>query len=154
MCLIVNDRIHPRLGFIHRARVAAYDILCWKVMHDDGYGWPHLKRSWVTPFRAFLMRFGERYYAPMEVCSRDGSISKGFHASRKKTSAKSLAERLNPDSNQVFPAIIPAGTPFFIGLHGDIVADSMIVYKTLEEAMVGRVERKASLAAHKFHSAE
>jgi hypothetical protein len=136
MCLFAAPDIHPT----KKPRIAGYDILCWKVMNHV----PEGASFSYSPYLKHIWHFGEAETATLGLPPRGNNcllviVEEGLHAFVHKKSAEARAD-IRSKPSKAYPAIIPAGTKFFIGCGGnpDIVAEKMTVYPTLEEALKGR----------------
>lgn len=138
MCLDANLKVHGK-GKNFAPKVAKVPLLVWKSLEgvdcDSRYGY--------SPYQSHKWFFGQLVTAELEykALARVTSVSKGLHAH-----VFSEEQRLNPNMvkryvarghkmwplyGTLFPAVIPAGTKFVIGLDGDIVAEAMTVYNCI-----------------------
>jgi hypothetical protein len=101
-----------------------------------------------SPYYNHEWKFGVTEYAVINPY-RDGSIHRGLHAFVYKKDADYRGKGLGPRTYS-FPAIIPAGTKFYIGHKNrvDIVAEKMTVYKSLKDALQGRELGLGNLSLH------
>ena len=122
MCLFVNMYIHPDAEPLSRD----VDLLVYKHLTVIG-------SSYITPIMCTPVCFvngiaflksgielkGFNFSADIRKCSYQ--CDKGVHSRISK-------HRSYPWKR--FRAIIPGGTKFFVGEHGDIVAEKIIIFKT------------------------
>ena len=81
---------------------------------------------------------------------RETSVEAGFHAYHEYEHA---AYECRFVVERIYPAIIPKGARFFVGLHGDIVSNRMTVYLTEKAALQGRKLGPAQPELHRFAKA-
>ena len=150
MCLLIDTVHHPvqykdisnwgDSGKFYSPKIAGYDMLVWKALiKDDDYG----HRRFLTIFRLVPIKFGELVTAVMKRENTFYQIGAGLHAFYK------MPPKLPSSKVLIYPAIIPKGTRFFFGHHGEIAAEAMIVYKTLEDALQGRRLGDGNIIKHK-----
>ena len=142
MCLYIDFAYHVSENGVptcYRAvpRVAGYDILGYKRFNRTSDG------KLFSPFRDYLWVPGKLVKAEMRCMS--ATIEEGLHAYMTLETAKEYR-----DFGEVIrPVVIPAGTKFYIGMQGDIVAEAMTIYRSLAHAMKGRVAVKPDLSKHR-----
>lgn len=146
MCLSVCKIKHPDF----RPLIAGYNILCWKVLVSNTI---HYRgKLVVTPLSVPLTPYrNERCPVPstqeaalsFDFDSKDSGwreVGPGIHAYRTKCRGQRVA--YGP-RHELFPCVIPKGTRFFIGIHGDIVAEKMMVFPKDKVFDVGRAKPSA-----------
>lgn len=150
MCLYISvshgltHRGHHRLP---SPRIAGYDMLVFKRLEAivrERAGADATRGH--APYMGTRWDFGKMKRAVM--AQEDGCndrVGRGLHAYRD----MSFVTTHYMDDTEVFPAIIPAGSKFYIGEKGHIVANQMTVYPTMEAALQGRKLGKANLTKHK-----
>ncbi len=135
MCLYIDKNIHPR----NKVRIAGYDILVWKqftVKITEG------KRKYLSPF--YHMQWIMEKLVTAKLKLRGTQVNEGIHAFVSKPAFSYY---------KVFPAVIPKGTRFYIGVNEDIVAEALIVYSSLTSLKKKyRVKEKGDLSRHEFAS--
>lgn len=147
MCLIIDTNIHkPEKRVIrtsydnYTSRIAQRDIVVYKALEPEKNS-PNTGRS---PYRAFIWRFGKRVNRRgFTLCHTKykwalATINEGLHACTTRTSA---LRHVHYGVGKVFPAIIPRGSRVVFGIKNEIVSNSLIVYKNMEdlEAVHGKV---------------
>ena len=93
----------------------------------------------VTPFQRTAMKFGVRYditdRKTFDITNHSyGTLIEGggFHALMYSANRNNCTW-LHYENDAPFPAIIPAGTKFFLGNDMDVVTRSLIVYRNMAE---------------------
>jgi hypothetical protein len=114
------------------------------VLSDVGY----------TPYQRTPMRFGVRnditnrkgfdiynYQYNDDTTEINGG---GFHAVMYDATSGTCSWMMSESRKEWYPAIIPAGTKFFIGVSKDVVARSLIVYRNMRdlEAVHGKMSKE------------
>ena len=133
MCLFSKEEV---------PRIAQEDIECFKILQQkDG--------QWITPYRDYPVEFNKvleainnnefskthkyptyiDYYAISEgyfhVCDSEKSTRK--HAEEIKIAYTRNKHKCPPLTG--FKAIIPKGSEYYIGVHGDLCSDKLIILK-------------------------
>lgn len=139
MCLTINGNFHPLKRV---ARVAAFDMLVYKGLDDI------TSKGGESPYQYFRYHFGETYESGMAVRGSTVNPAKtmvdaGLHACTDPSRA-----RYHSNTNQYAYGIIPKGTKFYYGTEQDIVAEKLVVYRTLEDALQGRTLGQPDPSAH------
>lgn len=131
MCLTISGKFNKKSSdtlFVSQKR--DYDIKVYKALQ-------FIKgKSFATPFRGLDIDFDEDGKKVLEADHfyhhAASTVTHGIHAFYSRERAKEYAD----DSFKcgcleiLFPAIIPAGTEFYIGDDGDIVAEKIIIFGT------------------------
>ena len=122
MCLIVFDinNFEPL--------ISDKDILVYKVLKSKENGWETPVQHQPVYFYNGVARQRSRLNAvPVETLPCPvGEV--GIHAFRSLTDADLKAMARNIENIEVFRAIIPAGTEFYIGEYGDIASAALDIY--------------------------
>ncbi len=115
MCLKVNRVFHP----IAEPLIAQQDILVYKYLNKKTFGFE-------TPYRCYPIRFKfKKYYKyPETKIGITGSFEcyEGIHSFK-----------YNARMNNLFCAIIPKGSEFYVGYEDDIVSNNLTIYKNKTE---------------------
>lgn len=123
MCLYEID------GQPFKTRIANRDIVVWKALSKTG-------RSYVSPYQGTPYNFGEcmRSKLIIEVECGDATVGEGLHSCL-------TQEEAGYHSDEVFPAIIPAGSRFIVGAENEVASNALIVYEDMKQlqAVHGRV---------------
>lgn len=129
MCLNISRQYHPFRAGGPLPRIASHDMLVYKALNSSisaDYG--------LSPYTDHRWYFGVTEKATMDVVGdryHDFEVEAGLHACVTEDRATCHAPR-------VVPAIIPKGAKFYYGEYGEIVADTMTVYASLDAALQGR----------------
>jgi len=124
MCLYEID------GQPFKTRIANRDIVVWKALNRAG-------RDYVSPYQGTLYKFGKRMRSKLIIeVEWDGNatVGEGLHSCL-------TQEEGENHSDEVFPAIIPAGSRFIVGAENEVASNALIVYKDMNQlqAAHGRV---------------
>jgi hypothetical protein len=138
MCLYVSPTQHPHPAskYKRRALRAGYDILVWKKANMPGGA-----ESFFSPHRFFRWYFGK--LEKVRLRKNAVTVRQGLHAYFRKPSA------ITRQYGTYYPAIIPAGSLFYIGMSGDIATNAMVVYRNMDEVLKGRHWIRANFSKHK-----
>lgn len=124
MCLYEID------GQPFETRIANRDIVVWKGLNKTCRG------NYVSPYQGTLYIFGEcmRSKLIIEADGRIAVVGCGLHSCL-------LREDAEYHSDEVFPAIIPAGSKFIVGNEDEVASNALIVYEDMKQlqAVHGRV---------------
>lgn len=149
MCLDINTRIHK----VHRVAnsrpnifpvLTEQPLLVWKRLVFDC-----LNESHVSPYRRDRYTFGKLKNAPRRFLGRSSIqqhmyggryrtrhiVEEGIHAyfALNRENARRYASFCHDE--QIFPAVIPAGSKIFIGKNHDVVSTALIVYMDMESLL-------------------
>lgn len=123
MCLYEID------GQPFETRIANRDIVVWKALNKTC-------RGYVSPYQGTLYKFGECMRSKLIIESERGHsvVGEGLHSCL-------LREDAEYHSDEVFPAIIPAGSKFIVGNEDEVASNALIVYEDMKQlqAVHGRV---------------
>lgn len=113
-----------------RPKVADYDILVFKSLRPNGR----------SPYQNYPYICGKKVKSRLNIKVKWGEIivEEGLHAYRLKKDANYYSF----SNDQVFPAIIPKGSKYFIGQDKDIVSNQLIVYEDLKTLSEKRGQTK------------
>lgn len=146
MCLRINEYYH----LDGKPLKAAQDIVVYKVLIKENKATPYFtinnshyhpyKRDWYyTPYRKYEIFFSgglatlEAKLNP-SIDVYGATVNEGIHAyttfDKARQEAESLVNKLAHPL--IFHAIIPAGTPFYVGTSGDIVSAKLEVHVVVE----------------------
>ncbi len=158
MCLHIDKRrmnIHAKATQRH-AMVAVRPLVVKKRLVTAS------KAAGETPYQRTLMTFGNRYditdrktfdiYNGVynHIASIEGG---GFHALMFDATSKNCTWLpYSCYEQELYPAIIPAGTKFFIGTDRDIVARSIIVYHNMRDLEAAHGKMDATLLPVEIYS--
>lgn len=142
MCFFLSPDSDPR--------VADRPILVWKWLVSAG-------AVLASPWQAHPYTFGETKKATMgrvrhhylssheQGCVKSETIEEGLHGYYEENIAIYKTRKFESSGgiNKVYPAVIPAGTKYRIGMKGEFVAEALVVYKDMEdlEAVHGKLEK-------------
>ena len=128
MCLIIDKTIHTgKFGCM--PKIAKNDILVYKCLDISTFS----GRKIITPYKHYPITFDENgiFTYPKVRLQKiaNTEITKGIHAYYNKV----VADK-EPWIGviEIFYAIIPKGSRYFIGVAGDIVSNNMRIFKTNE----------------------
>lgn len=124
MCLYEID------GQPFETRIANRDIVVWKALNKTCRGY------YVSPYQGTLYKFGECMRSKL-IIEMDWSVVVVYHGLH----SCLTAEDAEFHSDEVFPAIIPAGSKFIVGAGNEVASNALIVYKDMKQlqAVHGRV---------------
>lgn len=140
MCLYISTKFHHSVNGEYRAKkVGRKPLLVWKLLEYNvdilGYS---------TPYQYLPINFTNGMkvvdgvgFSPVRKKSYSDintAVNEGVHAYRTKDKAiDATIEALASGWRfKRFPAIIPSGEKYFIGIYGDIVASKMIIFKSMK----------------------
>lgn len=133
MCLTLNihEHGHPLPDTLPLPRISCGPLLVWKALEyakDIG--------KYVSPYyNKHTWEFGMPHTAEFEFSrgafNKHIDIDSGLHSFRTRKRATHELRDWG-DTHFVFPAIIPTGTPFYIGIDLDIVSAELIVYEDMD----------------------
>ena len=123
MCLVVEKRI--------RKKIAETDILVYKCLEKKN-------GNYYTPFQNVNIFFDNGKcvmekipnIVPKRVNGRR-EIEKGLHSFYKKTPANTLSAYF--PRTEIYYAMIPKGSEYYIGINGEIVSNNLIVFETQKD---------------------
>lgn len=124
MCLYEID------GQPFETRIANRDIVVWKALYKTCRG------NYLSPYQQTLYNFGKCMRSKLTIGSKWGDqvVDVGLHSCL-------LREDAEYHSDEVFPAIIPAGSKFIVGNEDEVASNALIVYEDMKQlqAVHGRV---------------
>jgi len=140
MCLYISTKFHHSVNEEYRAKkVGKNPLLVWKVLE---YNYSTL--GYQTPYEYLPITFNNGMkvvdgigFRPVKQKSYsyiNTAVNEGVHAYHTKDDATDATiEALESGWRfKRFPAIIPSGEKYFIGIYGDIVASKMIIFKSMK----------------------
>lgn len=119
MCLNVDSNYHPNGTVRGQAFIATQPILVYKRLTSPNHTSaraPYRGTRWVFGVTQKVRNFT---YCPVDQYCVNAGLHAFFHQTAKRISY----------GGGVFPAVIPAGARFFIGLNGEIVSTELTVYR-------------------------
>lgn len=128
MCLDIEPKYHPEYideNYNRRkptAKVATFPILTYKVLDVDKCD--KGKVYYTSPYRGTSYKMGTLYRSAFSFDLFDYSIQRGLHSCINVSSANNHMSF----SGENFPAIIPVGSKFYLGMAGEIVSNQLIVF--------------------------
>lgn len=134
MCLVINTNIHGSV--FPQPKIAKVPLLVWKSLEQG------TQSGGLSPFRYHYWAFGCTEKATLSKTAF-GEIKEGLHAhvlSYAQRKNKELVRRYTTIDaelweiyGRLYPAMIPAGTKFYVGTRGDIVSETLTVYHSLSQ---------------------
>ena len=116
MCLTATHR---------RVKIAKEDIVCYKLLDSK------LK----SPFKGFKYKLNKLTVSNLDIPDEDKDIYKGLHAYQNISSANSDIKGIRlffGIITDVYKAIIPKGSRYYLGKHNDIVSNQMIIKELIK----------------------
>ena len=123
--------------------IAKKDVLVYKVLElpTEEYVFYNEKHAWLTPFRHLPVIFKDgidKIESNLVVVKKDKTcdtithfslnnyiVNIGIHSYTNEREVKCY----DPYNRKIFKAVIPKGTPFYVGTNGDIVSKELIIYE-------------------------
>lgn len=137
MCLEIKNAYHSerdKAGLPIPLR-ADGDMLVWKVLQCDLSDSPR----WISPFMGVPYEFGRKATSDFGLAPNgpdNAVVEQGLHAySFKSAKATDFYFGTFIDSSprhKAYPAVIPDGSLYYVGVCKDIVADNLVVYECWE----------------------
>lgn len=117
---------------VGKKQVAETDILVYKCLDYDTF-----IEKYVTSFQYFPVEFidGISCLSIKRTCfnTRGKYINYGIHGYYKKSSADKTSLEFEDCGTKTHYAIIHKGTPYCLGMEGDIVTTKMTIFETEED---------------------
>jgi exoribonuclease II len=122
MCLYIESHYHAidNDGKEFKPHVAKQPILVWKFLETG------TEKSANSPFQNSRWIFGQPRKAKFTYSDDNTAVEAGLHAMITKRSDR--FDGWWATYGSYYPAVIPAGTKFWIGENNEIVAEEMIAY--------------------------
>ena len=134
MCLIIYFNKHKvDENNQYMPKIAKTDILVYKMLYK------YSNYDYETPFQGTGIRFWDGIFiypqTDIKIRWREyDTIDAGIHTYSNKKFAKSVTDSENSFYGtyryELFKAIIPKGSEYFIGISNDIVSNNLIVFET------------------------
>ena len=123
-----------------KVQVVGYN-LCWSVSPSHDYETPCIKTPITFIDNMFTMETNKlgHYHSYLGYIDR---IEEGIHSSKDKSGAYSYGI--------CFPAVIPAGTEFFIGISNDMVSKKLLIFETPEKLDKYKLQHEVETAEDLF----
>ena len=137
MCLKV-DRTKHWFPYMAGPKKAKRNLLVWKALRDrprTSFEEEWIKHFPASPYHQEPYTFGVIKTSKLTLeYLRGYEVNEGLHTLDNKFSLEWAPEFSR------FPAIIPKGSKYFLGAEEDVVSDSLVVFKTMEdlEAVYGK----------------
>ncbi len=136
MCLTIDYKLHEpveKKGYRYtRPRIAQRDIFVYKVLVE----YDNFPTCGFSPYRGFRWDFGVRVNRNMGELIKSPMffdnvhVGKGLHSC---TKISATYYHMMADSANRYPVIIPKGSMVYFGRDNEIVSNSLIVYRTMED---------------------
>ena len=124
MCLTVDKRFHGKTRPFYPLW-AEHDMYVYKILKKYRSGG---ETRYSTPYQHMVVKSGYEYYASdfgIDTWSSNGQVSHGLHSwTKRQLAARDCSYR---DGENVFVAIIPQGSRYFVGTEGDVVSEKLIM---------------------------
>lgn len=160
MCLYANLKLHGN-GIAFAPKIAKVPLLVWKSLEAPN------EDSAYSPFRFHRWFFGRAETAELDIGRLTAGVievTNGLHAhvlSVEQRKIPAVVRRYTGrDRNlwdihgKLYPAVIPAGTKFVLGMDGDIVCEAMTVYRNKTEMFKALGITKLAPGVNHSHIAE
>lgn len=122
MCLTINEKFHKSCFFLKpKPFVAKSNIMVYKLLeYKDG--------RYKTPYQKAPIRFSggkwEGWQTKFGMSYSDGwEVDEGFHSYWAETAISDIQKA----GREIFYAVIPEGSHYYIGTDGDIVSDRLVI---------------------------
>lgn len=141
--ILVYKGLRIRTNELHgKVQDVSYN-LCWSVSPSHDYETPCMKIPVTFIDNMFTMETDKLAQYHSYLACMD-TIEVGIHSSRDFSGACSYGI--------CFPAVIPAGTEFFVGISNDIVSKKLIIFETRDELDKYRLKHEVESAEDMFKS--